>query len=66
MVKYEYKVVNVAISQWTSRAKSDYLKIINDYGAQGWRFLQFAPPKVRPRGVKGIDLIFERVVPAEE
>ncbi len=62
MKKYEYKVYSITYSIWTGTAREDYLEIINNLGAKGWRFIDFSPPHLRPKGVKGTDLIFEREV----
>ena len=62
MEKYEYKSVSIGFSVWTGRAKSDYLEVLNEYGAEGWRFVDFAPNFARPKGVKGIEMIFERKI----
>jgi len=64
MKKYEYKVVAVKWSPWTGKAKADYLDIINDYGAEGWRFIDFAPTRAHSKKVSGtsIELIFEKEI----
>ena len=62
MKKFEYKVVNIGFSIWTGKADQDYLQILNEMGEDGWRFVNFAPAHAKPKGVKGIDLIFERVI----
>ena len=60
MKKFEYKVVAMDFSIWTGRAKADYLQILNEYGAQGWRFTGFTPGQARPAKSKGVEMIFER------
>ena len=63
MERYEYQAVSLEISAWTGRAKMDYLKVLNEYGAEGWRFVQFAPTIAKPRKAgKGIELVFERKI----
>ena len=64
MIKYEYKVYSIDYSIWTGKADEDYLEIINNYGLEGWRFIDFSPQHLMPKGEKGTDLIFER--PIEE
>jgi len=63
MKKYEYKVVVVDFSAWKGGAKQDYLPLINEMGAEGWRFVQFAPATAKLPGKKGIELVFERELP---
>ncbi len=60
MEKYEYKAVTVGWNMWTGKAKADYLNIINEYGEQGWRFIQIVPHNYLPKGKRGIELIFEK------
>ena len=47
---------------WTGKPETDYLQILNEYGAQGWRFVDFVPNELRPKGVKGKEILFERAV----
>ena len=61
-VKYEYKVVAMRISQWHGRAKSDYIDILNEYGREGWKFVQFTPTNAKPLKAKGVEMIFERKI----
>ena len=61
-MKYIYEAVSINFSIWTGRSKDDYLELINERGMQGWRFVTFAPAGARPKGVKGIELIFEKQV----
>ena len=60
MDKFEYKVVILEYNLWTGTASPDYLEVINEYGAEGWRFVEFTPNYARPKGSKGVELIFER------
>ena len=62
MKKYEYKIYTIDYSIWTGHADEDYLEIINDLGAEGWRFIDFSPAHMKPKGAKGTDLIFEREI----
>jgi len=62
MEKYEYTSVNLEFSPWSGRSKTDYLEVLNEYGANGWRFIEFTPRHLTPKGVKGVDLLFERKI----
>ena len=62
MKRYEYKIVTIEISAWTSRAKHDYLEVLNENGKEGWRFIEFSRSQLRPKGVKGVELLFEREI----
>lgn len=64
-MKYIYDTVNLRYSIWTGRTKEDYLDIINDKGQDGWKFICFTPNYARPKGVKGIELIFEKQISKE-
>ena len=59
-MRYFYDTVNIRYNIWTGRSKEDYLEIINDKGKDGWRFVGFVPINLRPKGVKGTELIFEK------
>lgn len=62
MEKYEYKVVKLKFSIWKQKAEADYLEVLNDYGQEGWRFVDFAPKQAVPDNANGnkIEMIFER------
>ena len=60
MKNYIYEAISIRYSIWTGRAKQDYLEIINEKGKDGWRFVGFLPYNLKPRGVKGQELIFEK------
>lgn len=60
MKNYIYEVVNISYNIWTGRSKQDYLEILNERGREGWRFVGFLPYNMRPKGVKGTELIFEK------
>lgn len=63
METYEYKVVKLKFNIWRNKAESDYLEVLNEMGAQGWRFIDFAPKHVVPKETKNdIEMIFERRV----
>lgn len=57
-----YDTVSISYSIWTGRSKDDYLDIINQKGEDGWRFICFAPNYAKPKGVKGVELLFEKEV----
>ena len=59
-MKYKYETIRINYSIWTGKSSDDYLEIINDRGAQGWRFVCFTPLEARPKGVDGIELVFEK------
>lgn len=64
MRQYEYETISINYSIWSGKSSDDYLDIINERGAHGWRFVCFAPASSRPKGkgVSGIELVFERVI----
>ncbi len=61
-MRYIYESVSLKYSSMRGRSKEDYLEIINAKGSQGWRFVCFSPIQARPKGVKGIELVFERAI----
>jgi len=61
-MRYIYETVAIPYSIWTGRSTADYLDIINDRGNEGWRFVTFSPMSAKPKGVKGIELIFEKQI----
>ena len=61
-MKYIYETVSISYSIWTGRSSEDYLDIINERGNEGWRFVTFSPMNAKPKGVKGIELIFEKCI----
>lgn len=65
MDRYEYKVINIKYNPWTSKAEEDYLEVLNEQGALGWRFIDFAPGFAQPKGARGIEMIFERKITKE-
>ena len=63
MEKYEYKVVSIKNNAWSGYAEDDYLQIINEYGAQGWRFREFVSGFAKPKGApKGFEVLLERKI----
>lgn len=61
-MRYIYESISLKYSSMRGRAKEDYLDIINEKGSQGWRFVCFSPLQAKPKGVKGIELVFEKVL----
>lgn len=63
MKRYEYKVVKIDVNIWkTGRPEVDYLDVINEQGAIGWRFIEIIPGQVPKKNPKGIELLFEREI----
>lgn len=62
MEEFEYKVVGFERNNWTGRAKGDYVEILNEYGALGWRFKEFVPAGAKPKGALAVEMLFERVI----
>ena len=63
MEKFEYKVVSLGYDVWKGKAKHDYYQILNEYGADGWRFVQFTPSQAKPyKAESGMEMIFERKI----
>jgi len=60
MKTYIYEAINISFNMWTGRSKDDYLEILNERGRKGWKFVGFLPGNLRPKGVKGTELIFEK------
>jgi len=56
----------ITFNSFSGRSKSDYLQIINDRGKSGWRFLKFVPRGYNPKGVKGVELLFEKEIVNED
>jgi len=48
MEKFEYMAVKIEFNIWKGKVKEDYLEILNEYGAKGWRFVQIAPQTFKP------------------
>ncbi|MBT8379069.1 MAG: DUF4177 domain-containing protein [Ignavibacteria bacterium] len=67
MKKYEYEFVRVegkkGIFTINVAESSEYQRIIREYAAEGWRFVQIFAPAVEDFGAAcNADLIFERKV----
>ena len=62
---FDYKIIRIPISMWTAKPKEDYLDVIKEYAAEGWRFIQvFTPPCAGTGMSYYIEVIFEK--PKEE
>jgi len=62
---FDYKIIRIPISMWTAKPKEDYLNVIKEYAAEGWRFIQvFTPPGAGMGMSYYIEVIFEK--PIEE
>ena len=66
MKQYKYETYILNFSIWTGRADQDFLEIINEYGSRGWRFITFAPSYAKPKGLKGIEIIFEKEIESKD
>jgi len=62
MKRYIYETEILPHSLLDRFVKEDYLKVIQERGALGWRFVSFVPSNFRPKGVKGTELVFEKEV----
>ena len=62
MKKYLYETETISFNAFVGRIKSDYLEIINERGKQGWRFVCFVPKEFKVKGVKGLELVFEKEI----
>ena len=63
MKKFEYKVVVLKVDRvWTGKVDGDYLQILNECGAEGWRFVEIVPAYLYPKGSKGLEILFEREI----
>lgn len=58
MKRYEY--VNVPVSKFLMSKSDKHRKIIDDYGARGYRFVGYIPTEMTGHGqILSLDLIFE-------
>jgi len=58
---FDYKIIRIPISIWTGKAKEDYLDVIKEYAAEGWRFIQvYTPPRAGSGLSYYIEVIFEK------
>ena len=59
---FDYKIVRIPVSMWTGKPKEDYLSVIKEYAAEGWRFIQvFNPSRYGGSGSYYIEVIFEKL-----
>ena len=57
---YEYKVIRISVSMWTGKPKEDYVDVITEYAARGWRFVQVYQYRNASRGTGYVEVIFEK------
>ena len=58
MKKYEY--VNVRINKFNGAISEEHRQIIDEYAAQGYRYVGFIPTNISDYGkIKEMDLVFE-------
>ena len=58
MKKYEY--VNVRINKFIGAISEEHRQIIDEYAAQGYRYVGFIPTNISDYGkIKEMDLVFE-------
>ena len=61
MYQYEYETLYVGGGFWMNNADCQHREIIDQYAAQGWRYVGYIPTRFSGEGgSKEIDLIFER------
>ena len=59
MKQYEY--VNVHINKFVGAKSTEHRQIIDEYAANGWRYVGFVPTNITDYGkIKDMDLVFER------
>ena len=64
-MKYKYQAIRIPYNSWSGKAEADYLDIINEKGAKGWRFVGFEPLIAKAeKGIRGTELEFG--IPLEE
>ena len=57
----EYTYNNVQIGKFFFSTSANHRDIINEYAAQGWRYVGYIPTQFTSNGgTKAIELIFER------
>ncbi len=64
MKKYIYETETISFNAFMGRIKTDYLEIINERGAEGYKFICFVPREFKVKGVKGLELFFEKEIEA--
>ena len=58
---YEYKIVRIDLSTWSSKPKDDYHQVIHSHAKDGWRFVQIFAPATKGYGSAAyFEIIFER------
>ena len=61
MYEYKYVTLDVGGDFWINNAGCEHRSIIDEYAAQGWRYVGYIPTAFTGHGgTSEIDLIFER------
>ena len=61
MYRYEYESIDVGGGFWIDNSSCEHRDIIDQYAAQGWRYVGYIPTRFSGEGgTKEVDLIFER------
>lgn len=61
MYRYEYVTLYTGGGFWIDNSSCEHREIINQYAAQGWRYVGYIPTRFSGEGgTKEVDLIFER------
>lgn len=60
LTMFDYKIIRIPVSMWTGKPKEDYLSVIKEYAAEGWRFIQVFNPSRNSAGNYYIEVIFEK------
>lgn len=59
---FEYKVIRIPVSMWTGKPNEDYVSVIQEYAAEGWRFVQVFNPFQGNATKKYFEIIFEKPI----
>ena len=61
MYRYEYVPLYTGGGFWMNNSDCQHREIIDQYAAQGWRYVGYIPTQFTSNGgTKAIELIFER------
>lgn len=64
MYRYMYVPMHTGGGFWIDNSQCQHRDIIDQYAAQGWRYVGYLPTRFSGEGgVKDVDLIFEREEP---
>ena len=62
MYEYKYVTLDTGGGFWFGNQSAAHQKTINEYAAQGWRYVGFIPLTFTSHGgISSMDLIFERI-----